>query len=52
MVDIKKNLDYVKKMDHIDLLEDLISTGIWYFDLRGLTFTEMSERNYEIYGIS
>ena len=39
-------------MDHIHLLEDLISTGTWYLDLRSMTFTEMSEKNYEIYGIS
>lgn len=53
MADIKKNSDHVKKNpDHVDLLEDLTSTGTWYLDLQSMTFTEMSEKNYEIYGIS
>ena len=52
MVDLKKNLDFVKKnLDEMELLEDLISTGTWYLDLRSMRFTEMSEKNYEIYGI-
>ena len=52
MVDIKKNSDYVKKnLDEIELLEDLTSTGTWYLDLRSMTFPEMSEKNYAIYGI-
>ena len=52
MGDIKKFLDIVKKnLDEIELLEDLSSTGTWYLDLRTMTFTEMSEKNYEIYGI-
>ena len=52
MVDIKKNSNHVKKIpDHVDLLEDLTSTGIWYFDLRSMRLTEISEKNYEIYGI-
>ena len=39
-------------MDHIDLLEDLISTGTYYLDLRSMTFIEMSEKIFELYGIS
>ena len=46
-------MDHVKKNpDHVDLLEDLTATGTWYLDLSTMTFTEMSEKNYEIYGIS
>ncbi|MEL0160738.1 MAG: hypothetical protein VXA48_17485 [Deltaproteobacteria bacterium] len=46
-------MDHVKKNpDHVDLLEDLTATGTWYLDLKTMTFTEMSEKNYEIYGIS
>ena len=41
-----------KNPDHVDLLEDLTTTGTWYLDLKTMTFTEMSEKNYEIYGIS
>ena len=53
MGDIKKYLDIVKKnLDEIELLEDLSSTGTWYLDLRTLTFTEMSEKIFELYGIS
>ena len=39
-------------MDHIHLLEDLISTGTWYLDLRTMRFTEISEKIFELYGIS
>ena len=46
-------MDHVKKNpDHVDLLEDLTATGTWNLDLKTMTFTEMSEKNYEIYGIS
>ncbi|MEC8360088.1 MAG: hypothetical protein VXZ92_09925, partial [SAR324 cluster bacterium] len=31
--------------------ENLSSTGTWYLDLRSMRFTEISEKNYEIYGI-
>ena len=53
MVDIKKNSNHVKKIpDHVDLLEDLSSTGTWYLDLQTMTFTEISEKIFELYGIS
>ena len=53
MGDIKKNLDIVKKnLDEIELLEDLSSTGTWYLDLRTMTFTAISEKIFELYGIS
>ena len=39
-------------MDHIHLLKDLISTGTWYLDLRSMSFTEISEKIFELYGIS
>ncbi|MGB0485879.1 MAG: hypothetical protein ACPGK1_15205 [bacterium] len=53
MVDIKKNLDFVKKnLDEMELLEDLSSTGTWYLDLRSMRFTEISEKIFELYGIS
>ena len=39
-------------MDHIHLLEDLISTGTWYLDLRSMRFTEISKKIFELYGIS
>ena len=53
MGDIKKNLDIVKKnLDEIELLENLSSTGTWYLDLRTTRFTEISEKIFELYGIS
>ena len=53
MVDIKKNSDFVKKnLDEMELLEDLSSTGTWYLDLRSMRFTEISEKIFELYGIS
>ena len=53
MGDLKKNLDFVKKnLDEMELLEDLSSTGTWYLDLRTMRFTEMSEKIFELYGIS
>ena len=52
MVDIKKIQITPKNLDHIHLLEDLISTGTWYLDLRGMRFTEISEKIFELYGIS
>ena len=53
MVDIKKNSNHVKKIpDHVDLLEDFSSTGTWYLDLQTMTFTEISEKIFELYGIS
>ena len=53
MVDIKKNLDFVKKnLDEMELLENLSSTGTWYLDLRTMRFTEISEKIFELYGIS
>ena len=39
-------------MDHIHLLEDLISNGSWYLDLRSMKFTEISDKIIELYGIS
>ena len=53
MGDIKKYLDIVKKnLDEIELLEDLSSTGTWHLDLRTMTFTAISEKIFELYGIS
>ena len=53
MGDLKKNLDFVKKnLDEMELLEDLSSTGTWYLDLRSMRFTEISEKIFELYGIS
>ena len=39
-------------MDHIHLLENLSSTGTWYLDLRTMTFAEISEKIFKLYGIS
>ena len=39
-------------MDEIELLENLSSTGTWYLDLRNMRFTEISEKIFELYGIS
>ena len=52
MLDIKKIQITSKKLDHIHLLKDLISPGTWYLDLRSMRFTEISEKIFELYGIS
>ena len=52
MIDIKKSRYRQKNLDEIELLEDLSSTGTWYLDLRTMTFTELSEKIFELYGIS
>ena len=36
----------------MELLEDLSSTGTWYLDLQNMRFTEISEKIFELYGIS
>ena len=41
-----------KNPDHVDLLEDLTYTRTWYLDLRSMRFTEISEKIFELYGIS
>ena len=47
----KNSKDHIKKIpEHIDPLEDLNSTVTWYLDLSTMTFPEMIEKNYEIYG--
>ena len=49
MGDLKKNLDFGKKnLDEMELLEDLTSTGTWYLDLQTMTFTEISEKIFEL----
>ena len=52
MVDIKKSRLRQKNLDEIALLENLSSAGTWYLDLRSMTFTEISEKTFELYGIS
>ena len=39
MGDFKKFRSRQKNPDHVDLLEDLTSTGTCYLDLRNMTFT-------------
>ena len=39
MRDSKKSRSRQKNPDHVDLLEDLTSTGTCYLDLRTMTFT-------------
>ena len=45
-----KTLRITLRKFYINLLEDLNSTVTWYLDLSTMTFPEMIEKNYEIYG--